>query len=51
LEEEVALVKEERDELRIRVARQEAEVAALREMLQLRMVKGNGNGNGNGEGS
>ncbi|GAB1312525.1 hypothetical protein MFIFM68171_02735 [Madurella fahalii] len=36
LEDEVAQVKEERDELRIRLARQEAEVAALREMLNMK---------------
>lgn len=36
LEDEVKGVKEERDGLRLRVARQEAEIAALREMLQMR---------------
>lgn len=36
LEDEVKRVTQERDELRIRLARQEAEVAALREMLGLR---------------
>ncbi|KAK3331498.1 hypothetical protein B0H66DRAFT_614036 [Apodospora peruviana] len=35
LEEEVDDVKKERDELRIRLARQEAETAALREMLKM----------------
>ncbi|KAK0612477.1 hypothetical protein B0T17DRAFT_466869, partial [Bombardia bombarda] len=35
LEHEVKEVKEERDELRIRLARQEAETAALREMLKM----------------
>jgi len=35
LEEEVDHVKQERDDLRIRLARQEAETAALREMLRL----------------
>ncbi|KAK4238514.1 hypothetical protein C8A03DRAFT_43745 [Achaetomium macrosporum] len=49
LEKEVEQVKLERDELRIRLARQEAEVAALREMLQ--MQKGNGNGSGSGSGA
>ncbi|KAK3311679.1 uncharacterized protein B0T15DRAFT_508218 [Chaetomium strumarium] len=44
LEKEVERVKQERDELKIRVARQEAEVAALREMLQLQ--KGGGSGTG-----
>ena len=37
LEEEVDEVKKERDELRILLARQEAETKALREMLKLRM--------------
>ncbi|KAK0633925.1 hypothetical protein B0T14DRAFT_508049 [Immersiella caudata] len=37
LEEEVDEVKKERDELRIRLARQEAETKALREMLKLKM--------------
>jgi hypothetical protein len=36
LEEEVSEVKQERDDLKIRLARQEAEVAALREMLNMR---------------
>ncbi|KAL2148274.1 hypothetical protein VTH82DRAFT_2422 [Thermothelomyces myriococcoides] len=36
LEKEVSDLKQERDELRIRLARQEAEVAALREMLSLK---------------
>jgi hypothetical protein len=36
LEEEVSEVKQERDDLKIRLARQEAEVAALREMLKMR---------------
>jgi predicted RNase H-like nuclease (RuvC/YqgF family) len=44
LEKEVEQVKQERDELKIRLARQEAEVAALREMLQ--MQKGSGRGAG-----
>jgi TolA-binding protein len=35
LEEQVKEVTRERDDLRIRLARQEAEVAALREMLKL----------------
>jgi len=35
LEDEVDDIKRERDELRIRLARQEAETAALREMLKL----------------
>ncbi|RYP62178.1 hypothetical protein DL769_007419 [Monosporascus sp. CRB-8-3] len=35
LESELAEVKQERDDLRIRLARQEAETAALRSMLQL----------------
>lgn len=42
LEDEVARVKEERDELRIRLARQEAEVAALREMLKMKQGGGGG---------
>jgi hypothetical protein len=33
-------VKKERDELRIRLARQEAETKALREMLKLKMGGG-----------
>jgi predicted RNase H-like nuclease (RuvC/YqgF family) len=37
LEDEVEEVKRERDELRIRLARQEAETGALREMLKLRV--------------
>ena len=37
LEEEVDEVRKERDELRIRLARQEAETKALREMLKLKM--------------
>jgi len=37
LEEEVDDVKKERDELRIRLARQEAETKALREMLKLKI--------------
>lgn len=41
LEEEVNAVKKERDELRIKLARQEAETAALREMLRLATSKGN----------
>ncbi|KAK4041475.1 hypothetical protein C8A01DRAFT_45332 [Parachaetomium inaequale] len=36
LENEVKEVKQERDDLRIRLARQEAEVAALREMLKMK---------------
>ncbi|KAK5652622.1 hypothetical protein OQA88_10215 [Cercophora sp. LCS_1] len=40
LEEEVDAVKKERDELRIKLARQEAETAALREMLKLATAKG-----------
>lgn len=36
LEEEVSEVKQERDDLKIRLARQEAEVAALREMLKMK---------------
>ncbi|RYP59577.1 hypothetical protein DL771_010845 [Monosporascus sp. 5C6A] len=36
LESELAVVKQERDDLRIRLARQEAETAALRSMLQLK---------------
>jgi len=36
LEEEVNEVKQERDDLKIRLARQEAEVAALREMLKMK---------------
>ncbi|AEO64847.1 uncharacterized protein THITE_2024068, partial [Thermothielavioides terrestris NRRL 8126] len=36
LEKEVKQVTQERDELRIRLARQEAEVAALREMLKMK---------------
>lgn len=47
LEKEVKDVKEERDDLRIRLARQEAEVAALREMLKM-MRNGNGNGSDSG---
>lgn len=37
LENEVESVKKERDELRILLARQEAETKALREMLSLKM--------------
>jgi predicted nucleic acid-binding Zn-ribbon protein len=54
LEGEVEAVKRERDELRIRLARQEAEVAALREMLQMKVGGGSkdkGSGSGSGEGS
>jgi hypothetical protein len=40
LEDEVKEVKQERDDLRIRLARQEAEIAALREMLT--MIRGGG---------
>lgn len=40
LEQEVDVVKKERDELRIRLARQEAETAALREMLKLATAGG-----------
>lgn len=40
LEEQVKEVTQERDELRIKLARQEAEVAALREMLKLGEKKG-----------
>lgn len=40
LESEVEAVKRERDELRIKLARQEAETAALREMLKLGVSKG-----------
>lgn len=36
LEEEVKEVKQERDDLRIKLARQEAEIAALREMLKMK---------------
>ena len=36
LEDQVEEVKRERDELRIRLARQEAETAALREILKLK---------------
>ncbi|KAL1841748.1 hypothetical protein VTJ49DRAFT_6662 [Mycothermus thermophilus] len=42
LEAEVRKVTEERDDLRIRLARQEAEVAALREMLKLKIGGGDG---------
>lgn len=44
LEDEVKQVKEERDDLRIRLARQEAEVAALREMLKMQKKSGNEGG-------
>ncbi|KAH6623993.1 hypothetical protein B0J18DRAFT_478330 [Chaetomium sp. MPI-SDFR-AT-0129] len=47
LEKEVKDVKEERDDLRIRLARQEAEVAALREMMKM-MRNGNGSGSDSG---
>lgn len=40
LEAEVRKVTEERDDLKIRLARQEAEIAALREMLKLKMGGG-----------
>lgn len=40
LENEVKEVKQERDDLRIRLARQEAEVAALREMLKMKSSEG-----------
>jgi len=40
LENEVKEVKQERDDLRIQLARQEAEVAALREMLKMKNSKG-----------
>jgi len=40
LENEVKEVKQERDDLRIRLARQEAEVAALREMLKMKTREG-----------
>ncbi|KAI1139627.1 hypothetical protein F5Y05DRAFT_411814 [Hypoxylon sp. FL0543] len=40
LEEELRGVKQERDDLRIRLARQEAEAAALRSMLQMNYEKG-----------
>lgn len=40
LEEVVDEVKRERDELRIRLARQEAETEALREMLKMKMGGG-----------
>ncbi|KAI5864052.1 hypothetical protein GGS23DRAFT_479910 [Durotheca rogersii] len=40
LEAELRDVKEERDDLRLRLARQEAEAAALRSMLQLNSGKG-----------
>ncbi|KAI0837398.1 hypothetical protein F5Y06DRAFT_271616 [Hypoxylon sp. FL0890] len=40
LEEELRGVKQERDDLRIRLARQEAEAAALRSMLQMNSGKG-----------
>ncbi|OTB04877.1 hypothetical protein M426DRAFT_320457 [Hypoxylon sp. CI-4A] len=40
LEEELRGIKEERDDLRLRLARQEAETAALRSMLQLNSGKG-----------
>ncbi|KAI1381187.1 hypothetical protein F4677DRAFT_402370 [Hypoxylon crocopeplum] len=40
LEEELRGVKEERDDLRLRLARQEAEAAALRSMLQMNSGKG-----------
>ncbi|KAI1084826.1 hypothetical protein F5B20DRAFT_523409 [Whalleya microplaca] len=44
LETELKDVKEERDDLRLRLARQEAETAALRSMLQLNSRSGNGSG-------
>ncbi|XXG97845.1 hypothetical protein Hte_004159 [Hypoxylon texense] len=40
LEAELKDVKEERDDLKIRLARQEAEAAALRTMLQMNSGKG-----------
>ncbi|KAI1417927.1 hypothetical protein F5Y13DRAFT_150064 [Hypoxylon sp. FL1857] len=40
LEEELRDVKQERDDLRLRLARQEAEAAALRTMLQMNSGKG-----------
>jgi len=40
LENEVKEVKQERDDLRIKLARQEAEVAALREMLKMKNSEG-----------
>lgn len=42
LENEVKEVKQERDDLRIQLARQEAEVAALREMLKMKLGGGGG---------
>jgi hypothetical protein len=44
LEEEVDEVRKERDELRIRLARQEAETKALREMLRMGVKVGEGGG-------
>ncbi|KAK4125192.1 hypothetical protein N657DRAFT_679959 [Parathielavia appendiculata] len=42
LEEQVKEVTQERDDLRIRLARQEAEIAALREMLKMQQSKSEG---------
>ncbi|KAI1382834.1 uncharacterized protein F4822DRAFT_98140 [Hypoxylon trugodes] len=43
LEGELQSVKQERDDLKLRLARQEAEAAALRSMLQMNSGKGMGN--------
>jgi hypothetical protein len=40
LETELLTIKEDRDDLRIRLARQEAETAALRSMLQMKSGSG-----------
>ncbi|KAI1495394.1 hypothetical protein F5X96DRAFT_665018 [Biscogniauxia mediterranea] len=49
LEAELQEVKDERDDLRIRLARQEAEAAALRSMLQMNNPRASSNAEGSGQ--